>query len=188
MELYCRSVDIFDKKILDDFAKEHIINKEYSLAGDCSLILNKGYIEIGDFYKWYKLVRRLAENKLKKNQVCCSCFLVLRKSDDYLIGIFDIRHSLLFKNGSIYGHIGVDIRPSERGKGYYKNILNMAIEKCRELLINPIVISCEYGNIVSYKGISHIFGNYDDMVLVDNTYFYVFRKYFDDTKERGRYF
>ena len=184
MELYCRNVEIFDKKILDDFAKEHELNNEKYLAGDCSLILNEGYIQIGDFYKWYKKILNLAlEQNLKKGQVGCTCYLVLQKSDDYLIGIFDIRHSLNYKHGDVYGHIGVDIRPSERNKGYYKKILNMAMEKAQDFSINPLVISCEYGNIISYKGITHIFGKYKKMVLIDNTYFYVFQKYLSYEKE-----
>lgn len=177
MELYCRYVDVFDKKLMDDFSLEHKRNGENFLAGDCSLILQKGYQQINDFYKWYKMVKNLdLEKNLKKGQVGCSCFLVLDKESDYLIGIFDIRHSLKYKNGQVFGHIGVDIRPSERGKGYYKDILKLAVNKAKELEIKPIVISCEYDNIVSYKGITHIFGNYDEMVLVDGTYFYVFRK------------
>ena len=59
----------------------------------------------------------------------------------------------------------------------------MALEKAKDFSINPFVISCEYGNIVSYKGIAHVFGKYKEMVLVDNTYFYVFQKYLDYEKE-----
>ena len=49
MELYCRCVDIFDKKIMDDFAIEHKKCGEKYMAGDCSLILKKGYQQINDF-------------------------------------------------------------------------------------------------------------------------------------------
>ncbi len=178
MDLYCRNVEIFDKKIFDAFVLEHKKNNEKYLAGDCSLILNKSYMQINDFYKWYRLVSNLdSEEKLKKNQVGCTTFLVLRKSDDYLIGIFDIRHSLNYKNGKIFGHLGVDIRPSERNKGYYKEILHLAIDKAKEFSINPLVISCEYDNIVSYKGLKSVFGDYEKMVLVNNTYYYIFKKY-----------
>ena len=119
MELYYRPVSIFDKKIMDEFALEHKDNSEMYMAGDCSIILGIGYQQIDDFYKWYKMVSNLdAEEHLKKNQVCCSCYLVFRKNDDKLIGIFDIRHSLNFKFGNVYGHIGISIRPSERRKGY----------------------------------------------------------------------
>lgn len=177
MELYCRCVDIFDKTIMDEFALEHKQNGEIYMAGDCSLILRNGYQQINDFYKWYKLINNLdLEKKLKKGQVGCSCFLVLNKENDKLIGIFDIRHSLNYPNGEVYGHIGVDIRPSERGKGLYKEILKLAVEKAKEFKIKPIVISCEYDNIISYKGISHVFGDYKEMALIDGDYFYIFEK------------
>ncbi len=173
MELYCRKVSLFDQKIVDDFALEFKNNNENSIPGDCSLILNKSYLKINNFYKWYKKICHLEKKKAK---VPCSCYLVFRKEDDYLIGIFDLRHSLNFKHGNIYGHVGVSIRPSQREKGYYKHILHLIIEKAKEISINPLVISTEYDNIVSYKGIENIFGKYKDMVLVDNTYYYVFQK------------
>lgn len=177
MELYYRSVTLFDQELLDDFAKEHKENNEIYMAGDCSLILNSGYQQIGNFYKWFKLVSKLdREENLKKGQVGCSCYLVLNKEDDSLIGLFDIRHSLDYKNGEVFGHIGVDIRPSQRGKGFYKTILNFALEEIKNFSINPVVISCSYDNIVSYKGITDIFGDYEKMIPVDGTYFYVFSK------------
>ena len=67
MELYYRPVGIFDKKIMDEYAKEFVDNGEDFLAGDCSLILGKSYLQINDYYKWYKMVSNLdMEEKLKK--------------------------------------------------------------------------------------------------------------------------
>lgn len=177
MKLYCRVVGIFDQKIMDDFVEEHKKNNINFLAGDCSLILGKSYLQYESFYHWYKEVRNLdLENNLKKKQVGCTCFLVFRKSDDKLIGIFDVRHNLNFPDGNIFGHIGVDIRPTERGKGYYKNILQLAIIEAKNLSIDSIVISCEYDNIASKKGIDDVFGEYKQMVLFNGTYLYVYEK------------
>lgn len=180
MELYYRPISIFDKKELDEFALEHKNNNEQYMSGDCSLILGKGYFQINDFYKWYKLVSNLdSEERLKKGQVGCSCYLVFRKSDDKLIGIFDIRHSLKFKFGSAYGHIGISIRPSERRKGYYKDILNLSLREIKNYNINPVVISCEYDNLASKKGIEHVYGDYKDMVPCNGTYLLIYEKYLD---------
>lgn len=180
MELYCRLVQIFDQQVMDDFALEHKNQGIFDLPGDGSLISGKGYLEINHFYHWYKIVSMLdQEEKLKKGQVGCSCYLVFRKSDDFLIGIFDIRHSLNYKDGNILGHIGVDIRPSERRKGYYSDILKLAVEECKNFSINPIIISCAYDNLFSMKGIHRVFGDYKEMIPLDGTYFYVYEKYLD---------
>lgn len=102
--------------------------------------------------------------------------MVFRKNDDKLIGIFDIRHSLDFPNGNLLGHIGVDIRPSERGKGHYKNILDLCIKECINFSIFSIVISCEYDNIASKRGIEHLFELDKEMIPLNGTYLFTYKK------------
>ncbi len=68
---------------------------------------------------------------------------------DEFLGRADIRHELndfLLKEG---GHIGYDIRPSKRGKGYGKLILKLAIEKAHELGLTAILVTCDASNIAS---------------------------------------
>ena len=45
--------------------------------------------------------------------------------------------------------------------------------------INPVVISCEYDNLASKKGIEHFFGEYKDMVPCNGTHLLVYEKYLD---------
>lgn len=177
MELYARAVTIFDEKLLDDFAKEHYANGEKYLAGDCSIILNKNYCEYDNFYDWYKEEEKLnLEENLKKGQVGCSTYLILTKEDDRLIALADIRRSLEFMHGNIYGHIGVDVRPSERNKGYYQETLRILLEILKDLQIDKIVISCDYSNIPSKKGIEHVFGTEYQTIPMDSTYYLVYEK------------
>lgn len=177
MELYARKVTIFDEQLVDDFAKEHQKYHTDGMAGDCSLILGTSYQEIGNFYDWYQQVENLhQETKLKKGQVGCTTYLVLTKEKDELIAIFDIRHTLDYENGDVYGHIGVEIRPRERNKGYYKQILKLALEATQEFNILEVVISCEYDNIFSKRGIEHIFGKEYESVPRCGTYFLVYKK------------
>lgn len=176
MELYCRSVSIFDEQFMDEFSMEHLNLGEKILGGDASLISGKSYHEYDDFYAWYKDISKLdIEDKLKTDQVCCSVYLVFDKVDDKLVGIFDIRHSLDFPNGDLLGHIGVDIRPSERGKGLYKQILELCTEECKKNSIFSIVISCEYDNIASKRGIEHLFELKREMVPFNGTYLFVYK-------------
>lgn len=179
MELYCRVVNLFDEEVMNAFAFDHEVNNTCILAGDCSLILGKNYHEYDNFYDWYKLVSDLdKEENLKKGQVGCTVYLVFTKKDDRLIGIFDIRHSLEFENGDIFGHIGVDICPSERGKGYYKDILELILEEVKNYDINPVVISCEYDNIASKRGIDHFFSD-EEMIPFNGSYLFVYKKEID---------
>lgn len=183
MELYCRKVNIFDEQLMNNFNKEHLDLGTTILGGDASLISGKSYQDFKNFYDWYKTVNRLdLEEELKKTEVGCSVFLVFKKTNDELVGIFDIRHSLDFLNGDLFGHIGVDISPKYRGHGYYRDILELSIEECRKFLIFSIVISCEYDNIASMRGIEHLFIKDREMVPIDGTYLYIYKL---DVKSEG---
>jgi len=70
-----------------------------------------------------------------------------------VIGAVNIRHWLtdnLLKAG---GHIGYGICPSERRKGYATKLLELSLEKAKELGIEKILVACDKGNIGSEKTI-----------------------------------
>ena len=92
------------------------------------------------------------------------------------MALLDIRHSLDFPHGEVYGHIGVDIRPTERNKGHYKEILKLAVDLVKDFGIEKIVIACEYSNIPSKQGIEHVFGKEYETIPVEGTYYLVYKK------------
>lgn len=74
----------------------------------------------------------------------------LTEGDTY-IGRVSIRHSLneyLLREG---GHIGYDIRPSERQKGYGRMILELALPEAKKLGIEKILVTCDSTNVGSKK-------------------------------------
>lgn len=67
------------------------------------------------------------------------------------LGRVSVRHELtehLRKEG---GHIGYEIRPSQRRKGYGTKILELALPRVRELGISPMLVTCDDDNIGSLK-------------------------------------
>lgn len=54
--------------------------------------------------------------------------------DDKIVGLFKVRHYLndFLRKGS--GHLGFEILPEYRGKGFAKKGLMLAIEKCKEIV------------------------------------------------------
>ena len=49
------------------------------------------------------------------------------------------------------GHIGYDIRPSQRGKGYGRGILALTLEKARAMGIDRAMVNCTGSNVASAR-------------------------------------
>lgn len=87
------------------------------------------------------------------NRVPNSTFFALDTERERLIGAVSIRHWLndaLLRRG---GHIGDGVRPSERRKGYGRAIVGLALEKCREMGITRVLMTCDKNNVASAKAI-----------------------------------
>jgi len=67
------------------------------------------------------------------------------------IGEASIRHELndrLLREG---GHVGYGIRPSRQRRGYGRLILALALEECRCLCIERVLVTCDDGNLASAR-------------------------------------
>lgn len=67
------------------------------------------------------------------------------------IGRVTVRHRLNENLEKYHGHIGYDIRPSMRGKGYGTHILALALPKAKELGIRRVLVSCLATNAASRR-------------------------------------
>ena len=67
------------------------------------------------------------------------------------IGHVRIRHRLTEHLREIGGHIGYDIRPGKRGRGYGNKILELALKKAKEMGIEKVRITCDVDNVPSRK-------------------------------------
>jgi predicted acetyltransferase len=76
--------------------------------------------------------------------------LWLVDGDQYL-GQVSIRHELTPQLLHEGGHIGYNIRPSERQKGYGKLALKLALPIARQLGIEQALVTCDVGNTASKK-------------------------------------
>lgn len=80
-------------------------------------------------------------------------FLCIRKADNKLVGMIQVRHCFNDYLEKYAGHIGYSVRLCERRKGYAKEMLGMALPFCREIGIDKVLVSCVDGNIGSEKTI-----------------------------------
>ena len=82
-----------------------------------------------------------------------STFFALDLERNIFVGAVNIRHYLndyLLKHG---GHIGDGVRPSERRKGFATEIIRLALEECKKLGIDRVLMVCNKDNIGSRKSI-----------------------------------
>lgn len=82
-----------------------------------------------------------------------SVFFCLDEERSIFVGAVDIRHYLNENICYTGGHIGDGIRPSERRKGYATKMIGLALEECRRLGINKVLMTCSKENIASKKSI-----------------------------------
>lgn len=106
-----------------------------------------------DYHDFDYYLEHLEIKEERDGRVPDSVYFLVDDQSNHFLGAVNIRHYLnegLLLSG---GHIGDGIRPSERRKGYGTLIIQLALEKCRELGIDRVLMTCDKDNIGSAKAI-----------------------------------
>lgn len=96
-----------------------------------------------------------------------STFFCFDSDRNIMVGAVNIRRYLnesLLLNG---GHIGDGVRPSERRKGIATKMIALALDECRKLGIEKVLMVCDKENIGSAKSIINNGGVLENEVEVD---------------------
>ncbi|KHD37052.1 acetyltransferase [Clostridium acetobutylicum] len=142
---------VFPKEELEVRAME--FKKEFF---DCGERIINGSFKLDyedDYAEWLKIIRNnLKKETVNPKWVVSTTFFAVRKSDNKIIGIVNLRHYLndFYKNS---GHIGYSVRPSERRKGYASEILRQILEYAREKGLTEVCVVCKKENEASRKTI-----------------------------------
>ena len=148
-----------------EYMQEHYDNGEMTVHGCSKLDKMDSYIE------WLKLLEKNSKKEtVDKNWTVSTQFLGIRQSDEKIVGMISIRHELItyfLKNYA--GNIGYGIRPSERRKGYVTQMLNLALDYCKnELKLEKVMLGCEKGNEGSKRTIINAGGVLEKEYLLDD--------------------
>ena len=150
------------------YADEIIKYKEESLKESPLINGSAGLDRFSSIEIWFEeLKKRSCEDTVPKGLVPSSTYLGVREKDNYIVGMIDIRHYLNEYLTQVGGHIGYGVRKTERNKGYAKQMLKLALEKCKELKIKKVLITCDEDNIASEKVILSANAKLEDIRNVD---------------------
>ncbi len=108
----------------------------------------------------------------KINRCLSETFFVVRKTDNKIVGMINIRYNIsneMLKKGA--SHIGYGIRPTERNKGYAKIALYLGLLEEQKLCEEKVLLECTIDNIASNKTIKALGGKLEATKLdpKDNT-------------------
>ena len=101
-------------------------------------------------------------------RVPAETFMLIRESDNRLIGMINIRLMLNEYLLNYGGHIGYSIRPSERRRGYAVYQVYLALKYCLEKEIDRVLITCDKENVGSAKTIINSGGVLENEILEDD--------------------
>ena len=143
--------------------KEEFLQSGDSLAG-CGSFRDQNTVE-----GWLHEIELLEnEETCPDGKVCSSTYLAVRVDDNKIVGIIDFRHHIDHPILGLWGgHIGYSVRPSERRKGYAKEMLKQVLQKCREHGLIKVMVTCDADNIASKMTLVSNGGVFDKDVMVD---------------------
>jgi len=136
-----------------------------------------GLYRYNNYDEWLlKVAEDLNLLNIPEDKVPASTYFFIRMADEKIVGMINIRHKLnefLLNEG---GHIGYCIRPTERKKGYATLMLKLGLQKCRELNLNKVLITCDKINVASSKVIRNNNGILENEIYSD-TFSEVIQRY-----------
>lgn len=157
MKFYLETPTLKRKEDALNYLKEH---QEY----DSDINGTGGMDECLDeltYENWLEIQDKMTNEKYAESINRCpgKTYFLIRKEDNKIIGMINIRYNLTEAMLHFGGHIGYGIRPTERRKGYNKINLYLGLIKAKEEFnLDKVMLDCSVDNIGSNKTIKALGG------------------------------
>lgn len=151
-----------------DLSQIFLYREEFLESGD-SMDGTSNLSKYNDMEEWFQFISLSSQKETcRADWVPDTQYIFVRKTDNRIVGMLDIRDELNEECRKYYGHIGYSIRKSERRKGYATLQLKAALEICKQKKMDRILITCDRENIASVKTIITNGGSLEDEIFDPN--------------------
>ena len=106
---------------------------------------------VPNYDAWLEHLEEMRNCQVEETRVPGETYMLIRESDNRLIGMCNIRYVLNERLERIGGQIGYGIRPTERRHGYNEVNLYLALEHCYEHGLDVVLLDCDDNNPASWR-------------------------------------
>ena len=106
---------------------------------------------LDDYEGWLEKLNADYTRVPDEERVPARTYFLVRESDGRIVGMINIRLAMNERLRNFGGHIGYSIRPTERGKGYNKINLYLALKVCDRYGIDTVLMDADLANPASWK-------------------------------------
>lgn len=109
-----------------------------------------GLVEALKFESYLTMLKEMKEGiNLPENYVPASTLFAFE--GDVIVGKVSVRHELNQHLLNVGGHVGYGVLPEFRRRGYATKMLKAALDYCKTLKIDRVLITCDESNLPSEK-------------------------------------
>lgn len=163
MEKYYLEIPTANRKkdAINYIEEFHIFNSDINGVGGLDRFLD-------NYEGWLNKLEEDYKRIPNEEKVPARTFFLVRKSDNKIIGMINIRLALNEKLKKIGGNIGYSIRPTERGNGFNNINLYLGLLLCNKYNIDKVLLDADLENLASWKTMEKFGGRllreyYDDV-------------------------
>lgn len=120
--------------------------------------------------KWLQHIRCVEDpERCPPSLVTATQYVALRKRDNRIVGMIDLRHRLSAYLSEYGGHIGYSVRPDERRHGYVTWMLAAILKEAEKRGMTCLLVTCDADNEASKRTIESCGGVFERMAYDGNT-------------------
>ncbi|MBR3134137.1 MAG: GNAT family N-acetyltransferase [Clostridia bacterium] len=117
---------------------------------------------VNDYEGWLEKVQNDCKIEVSEERVPARTYFLVRVDDNRIIGMTNIRLKLNKKLMESGRNIGYSIRPTERGNGYNKINLYLALKVCKRYGIKTALLDADEDNPASWRTMESLGGVLDE--------------------------